>query len=566
MKASELQLQLDRLLQLPGETEWVEFKEARSNFDSDDLGRYFAALSNEANLKAQQTAWLVLGIQDKPRKIVGSQYRSHRPDLDNLKLEIAQHTAGRITFREIHELKLPEGRVILFEISPAPAGIPMTWKNHFYGRDGHALGALNLQEIEQIRSQAGHQDWSAQLCPGASIAHLDPTALKLARQKFQQKHQNRPFAAEILQWDEMMFLEKIKLAREGQLTRAALLLLGRPESSLWLSPAVAQITWKLDAEEQAYEHFSPPFLLTVNEVFARIRNLRFRLQPFNQLVPIELEKYDAQVVLEALNNCIAHQDYSRQARIVVVEKTDRLIFENAGNFFEGSLDDYLFRERVPRHYRNRTLAEAMVSLDMIDTLGLGIRRMFLAQRKRFFPLPEYDFSQPDAVRIELMGRLIDENYSRILIEKADLDLATVIALDKVQKRKPVSPAELKVLRRLKLVEGRAIHLFVASKIAALSGDKAQYIRNRAFDSAHYKQMILDFIREFGSASRQDVDGLLKGKLSDILTPAQQETRIKNLLGIMARRDRSIVNTGSKKGSRWVIPDKDTKPEKYPKKP
>jgi ATP-dependent DNA helicase RecG len=342
--------------------------------------------------------------------------------------------------------------------------------------------------------------------------------------------------------------------------------LGRSESTLWLSPAVAQITWKLDAEEQAYEHFGPPFLLTVNEVFARIRNLRFRLQPFNQLVPIELEKYDAQVVLEALNNCIAHQEYSRQARIIVVERTDRLIFENAGNFFEGSLDDYLFRERVPRHYRNRTLAEAMVSLDMIDTLGLGIRRMFLAQRKRFFPLPEYDFSQPDAVQMELMGRIIDENYSRILIEKGDLDLATVIALDKVQKRKPVSPAELKELRRLKLVEGRASHLFVASKIAALSGDKAQYIRNRAFDSAHYKQMILDFIREFGSASRQDVDGLLKGKLSDILTPAQQETRIKNLLGIMARRDRSIVNTGSKKGSRWVIPDKDTKPEKYPKKP
>jgi ATP-dependent DNA helicase RecG len=566
MKASELQLQLDRLLQLPGETEWVEFKEARSNFDSDDLGRYFAALSNEANLKAQQTAWLVLGIQDKPRKIVGSQYRSHRPDLDNLKLEIAQHTAGRITFREIHELKLPEGRVILFEIPPAPAGIPMTWKNHFYGRDGHALGALNLQEIEQIRSQAGHQDWSAQLCLGASVAHLDPAALQLARQKFQQKHQARSFAAEIPHWDDMMFLEKVKLAREGQLTRAALLLLGRSESTLWLSPAVAQITWKLDAEEQAYEHFGPPFLLTVNEVFARIRNLRFRLQPFNQLVPIELEKYDAQVVLEALNNCIAHQEYSRQARIIVVERTDRLIFENAGNFFEGSLDDYLFRERVPRHYRNRTLAEAMVSLDMIDTLGLGIRRMFLAQRKRFFPLPEYDFSQPDAVQMELMGRIIDENYSRILIEKGDLDLATVIALDKVQKRKPVSPAELKELRRLKLVEGRASHLFVASKIAALSGDKAQYIRNRAFDSAHYKQMILDFIREFGSASRQDVDGLLKGKLSDILTPAQQETRIKNLLGIMARRDRSIVNTGSKKGSRWVIPDKDTKPEKYPKKP
>ena len=551
MTNTDLKVQLDRLLQLPAETEWVEFKEARSNFDSDDLGRYFAALSNEANLKAQPSGWLVLGIQDKPRKVVGSQYRSQRPDLDNLKVEIAQHTAGRITFREIHELKLPEGRVILFEIPPAPAGIPMTWKNHFYGRDGHALGALNIQEIEQIRSQAGHQDWSAQLCPGASIAHLDPTALQLARQKFQQKHQNRPFATEIPRWDDATFLEKIKLARDGQLTRAALLLLGHPESTLWLSPAVAQITWKLDAEEQAYEHFSPPFLLTVNEVFARIRNLRFRLQPFNQIVPIELEKYDATVVLEALNNCVAHQDYSRQARIIVVEKTDRLIFENAGNFFEGSLDDYLFRERIPRHYRNRTLAEAMVSLDMIDTLGLGIRRMFLAQRKRFFPLPEYDFSQPDTVRMELMGRLIDENYSRILIEKADLDLATVISLDKVQKRKRVGPGEIKELRRLKLVEGRASHLFVASKIAALTGDKAQYIRNRAFDDAHYKQLILQFLDEFDTATRKDIDSLIIDKLSDTLTAQQKRKRVGNLLYAMAHRDHSIENRGSDKKPQWA---------------
>ena len=566
MTAADLKTQLDRLLRLPAETEWVEFKEAKSGFDSDDLGRYFVALANEANLKLQPVAWLVFGIQDKAHKVVGSRFRPHRPDLDNLKLEIAQHTTGRITFREIHELQLPEGRVVMFEIPPAPQGIPVAWKGHFYGRDGHALGALNLQEIEQIRSQAGHQDWSAQPCPDALIDHLDPAALRLARQKFQQKHQNRPFAAEIATWDDATFLEKIKLAREGQITRAALILLGRPESTLRLSPAVAQITWKLDAEEQAYEHFGPPFLLTVNEVFARIRNLRFRLQPFNQLVPIELEKYDAQVVLEALNNCIAHQDYSRQARIIVVEKTDRLIFENAGGFFEGSLDDYLFRERIPRHYRNRTLAEAMVSLDMIDTLGLGIRRMFIAQRKRFFPLPEYDFSQPDAVRMELMGRLIDENYSRILIEKADLDLATVIALDKVQKHKLLSAEELKELRRLKLVEGRAPNVFVASKIAALTGDKAQYIRNRAFDTAHYKEMILDFIREFGSASRKEVDDLLQGKLSDVLTPDQQATRIKNLLGIMARRDQTIVNSGSKRVPCWVLRNKDTKPEKYPKKP
>ena len=566
MTPAELKAKLDELLKLPAETEWVEFKEAKTNFDSDDLGKYFVALCNEANLKGEPAGWLVFGVQDKPRKVIGTQYRPHRASLDSLKQEIATHTTGRITFKEIHEFLLPEGRAVMFEIPPAPQGIPVAWKGHFYGRDGHALGALNLQEIEQIRAQAGHQDWSAQVCPAATITDLDPAALALAREKFRQKNSNRPFAADIPKWDDAAFLAKLKLAQHGKITRAALILLGKSESTLRLSPAVAQITWKLDSEEQAYEHFDPPFLLNVNAVFARIRNLKFRLQPFNQLVPIELEKYDAKVVLEALNNCIAHQDYARQSRIIVVEKADRLIFENAGGFFEGSLNDYLFRDRIPRHYRNRLLAEAMVSLDMIDALGMGIKRMFLAQRHRYFPLPEYDFSQPDTVRMEIMGRLIDENYSRVLIEKADLDLGTVVALDKVQKRKPLTPEELKHLRRLKLVEGRAPNVFVASKIAAITGDKAQYIRNRAFDTGHYKQMILDFIREFGSASRKDVDDLLKGKLSDVLTPEQQAVRIKNLLGIMAQRDKTIANSGSKKLPRWVLRNKDTDLQKYPKNP
>jgi ATP-dependent DNA helicase RecG len=552
MTPAELKAKLDELLKLPAETEWVEFKETKTNFDSDDLGKYFVALCNEANLKGEPAGWLFFGVQDKPRKVIGTQYRPHRASLDSLKQETAQHTTGRITFKEIHELLLPEGRVVMFEIPPAPQGIPVAWKGHFYGRDAHALGALNLQEIEQIRSQAGHQDWSAQTCPDASINDLDPTALKLARDKFRQKNANRPFAADIPKWDEATFLEKIKLTQNGKITRAALILLGQSESTLRLSPAVAQITWKLDAEEQAYEHFDPPFLLNVNAVFARIRNLKFRLQPFNQLVPIELEKYDAKVVLEALNNCIAHQDYTRQSRIVVVEKTDRLIFENAGGFFEGSLDDYLFRDRIPRHYRNRLLAEAMVSLDMIDAMGMGIKRMFLAQRNRYFPLPEYDFSQPDMVRMEIMGRLIDENYSRVLMEKADLDLGTVVALDKVQKRKSLLPDELKLLRRLKLVEGRAPNVFVASKIAAITGDKAQYIRNRAFDTGHYKKMILDFIREFEMATRKDLDSLLLDKLSDTLTAQQKKNRIGNLLYAMAHRDKSIRNRASDKKPEWVL--------------
>lgn len=302
---TELRHLLQRFRGLPAETEWLEFKEARQNFHFDDLGKYFSALSNEANLHGADAGWIVFGVADHG-DIVGSQYRPQRPALDSLKHEIASQTGNRLTFIEIHELLEPEGRVILFEIPPAPRGLPVAWKGHFYGRDGESLVALNLWEIERIRHQGSTADWSVQPCAGATLEDLDRAAITQARAHFKQRLPDRVQAAEVDAWDDTAFLDRAKLTVSGQVIRAAILLLGRPESAALLTPATAQITWRLEGEERAYEHFEPPFLLTVNDVFRRIRNLRFRLQPFGQLIPVELEKYDAQVVLEALNNCLAH--------------------------------------------------------------------------------------------------------------------------------------------------------------------------------------------------------------------------------------------------------------------
>ncbi len=92
----------------------------------------------------------------------------------------------------------------------------------------------------------------------------------------------------------------------------------------------------------------------------------------------------------ALN--IAHQDYTRSARVVVVERPDCLIFENDGLFFEGEPSDYLEGNRVPRRYRNPFLAQAMAELNMIDTMGYGIHDMYARQARRYFPMPDYDLS------------------------------------------------------------------------------------------------------------------------------------------------------------------------------
>jgi ATP-dependent DNA helicase RecG len=551
MTKEELNRLLNELRMLPSETEWVEFKAAKTIFSFKKLGQYFSALSNEANLKQKQQGWLIFGVHDKTRQIINTGYRPNRKDLDGLKGEIARHTTGNLTFIEIHELSLQEGRVILLEIPPAPRGVPIAWQGHYYGRDGESLGALNIQEIEQIRNQVNDYDWSAQICQKATTNDLDESALAIARKKFKSKSRSRSFAGEIDDWDQKTFLDRAKLTINGQVTRAAIILIGKPESSYHLLPGIAQITWKLEAEEQAYEHFGPPFLLNVNFVYNRIRNIKFKIQPFNLLVPLELDKYDSWIVLEALNNCIAHQDYSRNARIILTENVDRLILQNAGGFFEGTLEDYLLRDKTPKCYRNFFLAQAMVNLDMIDTMGYGIKKMFLEQRKRYFPLPDYDLSDPEHVTVEIMGRLIDENYSRILIEKADLDLRHVIALDKVQKRKILSRDELKMLRKKKLIEGRAPNVYIASHLAEIMDEKAQYIKNRGLDDLHYERMLLELIERFGHVKREDVDTLLFNKLPDVFTLVQKKNKIGNLLTKL-RKSGLIINTGSRTASRWEL--------------
>ncbi len=176
MTPAEMQAKLTEFLSLPAETEWLEFKEAKNNFDFDDLGKYFSALSNEANLKGQAFGWLIFGVRDKPipRPVVGSQFRSRRPDLDSLKQEIAILTSHHLTFEEIHEVPTPQGRVVMFQIPAALRGSPTSWKGHFYGRDHEALVPLNLHELEQIRRQVVQEDWSARFATGPRSAISTP--------------------------------------------------------------------------------------------------------------------------------------------------------------------------------------------------------------------------------------------------------------------------------------------------------------------------------------------------------------------------------------------------------
>lgn len=550
MDVSALAALLDRLISA-WESEVVEFKEASNDYDTNKIGQYVSALANEANLRSIDSAWLVFGVNNRSRLVTGTDYRPEIERLNGLKAQIAQDTEPSSTFREIHELNHHDGRVLLLEIPPAPRGIPIAWKGHYYARAGETLSPLTLSKLDEIRQQTILADWTAQIVPGATIEDLDDAAVRVARAAFARKASAGVAEDEVMGWSLAEFTDRARITQSGQLTRAALLLLGKATSTWRLSPNPAQITWNLQGQEQAYEHFAPPFLLATTRLYQRIRNIQIRLLPQDQLLPVEVSKYDQQSVLEALHNCIAHQDYAAGARVVVTEHPDRLVFENAGSFFEGVPDDYLHDVKVPKRYRNPFLVQAMAELNMIDTMGYGIRRMTNGQARRYLPLPDYDLSDPQSVKLTIYGGVVDPAYTRLLMQRTDLPLTDVLALDRVQKRLPLPDEAIRRLRHAKLIEGRKPHLHVAADVAPATGSKADYIRTRAQDDAHYASLVLDYLRQFGSASRLEIDDLLRPYLHDSLDPAQKRNKVTNLLAKM-RRTGQIRNAGSTPRPRWEL--------------
>lgn len=546
---------LDQLRGKPAEDEVHDFKSAKNSFDSKELGEYFSALANEANLRGQPHAWLIFGVEDKEHKIVGSNFRRNRKDLDSLKYEIAKKITNQITFIEIYELFLPEGRVVMFQIPPAPKGMPLAFEETWWGREGESKVKLNIEKIERIRSQTIREDWTSLVVTDSDIEDLDPEAIKKAKMEFAEK--NPAKKQEIDSWDDLTFLNKAKLTIKGKITNTAIILLGKPESSTLLSPSIATISWILKDDnnrEKDYKHFGPPYLLNAKKVLENIRNLTIRHLPSGTIFPLETSQYDPWVLREALNNCIAHQDYTLYGRINVVETPSKVLFTNVGSFLPGNVESVIKQDAPQEVYRNRFLAEAMVNLNMIDTQGSGIKKMFETQMQRFFPLPDYDLSQSNKVLVSIRGEIIDEKYTQLLIARTDLDLWTIILLDKVQKKMPITKEELKMLKAKGAVEGRYPNIYVSSLIAKSTEDereKSKYIKQRGFNDEHYRKMILDYIKKYGSASRKEIDSLIFDLLPQVLSPQQKREKINNLIRFL-RKANIIKNSKSNRKSCWIL--------------
>ena len=536
-------------IQYPRENEgcdWKEYKNLKNSLcghEGDDVVSYVSAISN------MNGGAIVIGIKDKTFEVVGIQ------DFGNYTIESAK---AKIVEKcrnlpsedlNIDELKAEDtGEIVwIVTIPKHKPRLPVYAHNKAWQRIGDSLTEMTDDRLQTILSELViTDDWSVAVVDGATIDDLDPEAIEKARKEYVKRNPFRK--AEISAWDDAKFLDKAKITINGKITRAALVLLGKEESEHLLSPYVACIRWSLrevgSTQNKDYEILPMPMLLSVDRLYNKVRNVKYRLVRPDSLFPDEMLRYDMFNIREPLNNAIAHQDYTKCARIEVVEyEDDHIIFQNYGTFLPESVENVVTKDCPESVYRNRFLVEAMRNLNMIETEGGGIKKMFVNQRVRLFPMPEYDLSG-GKVRVTIIGKVIDENFARILTDNPELQLDDIMLLDKVQKKKPITDEQAAYLRKRKFIEGRKPNFYLAHKVVSRTKDgnlKGQYIKNRSFDDEYFMKLVLEYLKKFGKASRKDINGLLFGKLSDVLNEDQKKNKVDYLLKKLKERGKIASN-------------------------
>lgn len=531
------------------ETRSLEFK---SNYQAPDkLGKYISALANGACLDHSDFGYLYFGVEDESLEITGTTFNISKVKAkgnQSLELYLRQYVSPKINFKidEFHY----EGkqRIVVFVI-PAAVKEPVKFFEKPYIRvDSHVTELTPY--VDWMREiYLSDIDWSAEPVERASLDWLDKEAIKKAREGYKERYPE--FASESDGWADDVFLDRAKLTIDKKITRTTLLLVGKEEYAPFTGH-IAQMVWKCYQDGQSFgEIFSTPFLLTTTKILNKIRNYRFKIYPDNSLIPAEVWKYDTKTILECMHNAVAHQSYSSDARIIVTETPDQLTFENSGGFFDGSYEDYILGQKTPKNYRNKALVQAMVNIKMIDTQGYGIHTMYMKQKERFLPLPDYSDSTPSCVILHLPGRVMDENYSKLLMEKTDMTLTTAIMLDMIQKGRGslLSTEAIAELRQLGYIEGRRPIIYISKKIANISGQKAQYSRHKGLDMKKCESLLQDSMTDHGTMSKKEIEQLLWELLSDIMDDKKKHAKIHNFLTKL-KKENKIGNTGMGPKTKW----------------
>lgn len=556
MTSKELQQYLlNEFSQENARCEWKEMKNLKNSFAGDEKNDVISYVSSIANMEG---GYLIIGVQDKTLEIVGTDLSKFNLNAQSAVWKLLEHCTNLSSEGLCIDEYTTEDTCKTVWIIHIPKHLPrrpVYAHKKAWQRVEDSLVEMTQERLAAILEEPilEAKDWSAEIVPNATLSDLDELAVAKARVMFKKVHASKIPAEEIDAWSVKELLSNSGIMIDGKLTRAAIILLGKPVSVFKLRPAVVEVTWTLRDDRQEvvdYEHFTAPFILTVDQILGKIRNLTMRELPGGTLFPETMKQYDDYTIREALHNAIAHQDYTLQQRINFVENPGYLYYANGGSFIPGTLQKALATQGPQRHFRNECLCRAMVNFNMIDTVSRGIKKMFNEQRKRNFPMPDYEIDVLNKeVGVRIYGNTINDKYTKLLKEDDTLTLEDCILLDAVQKGHRISEDNVLALLKRGLLEGDISDYGISLDIAKRTRQLSDYTRNRGLDKAKLQQMILQYLQNAGSigAKRDSIFEYVKDVLPHSKTEEQKLRSLGDILRAM--KTEKMIQTD---GRNWFI--------------
>lgn len=371
---------LEQWLLVPAETEQLEFKEAKRQFDTTKLLKYCVALANEGG------GYLVLGVTDKhPRSVVGSQAFLSQDSLNKIKATIVEKLRFRV---DVIELLHSNGRVLVFEIPTRPVGQASTFEGTYLMRAGEDLVPMTPDMLKRIFAE-DQQDWFSQ--PARSYASPDDVIALLDTQTYFEMLGipypiNRDAVLERLQNQDL-----IKPTTQGwTINNLAAILLSKTLDAF--SPTLTRKAPRvviyegsnklLTRNDKIYNKgYAVGFEELVNFVHSSAPQNRF----IEEVVREEVKMFPKQALRELIANALVHQDFLLTGTSVMIEMyNDRIEISNPGIppiKVERFIDEY--------RSRNEQLADLMRRFGICEEKGSGIDKVVNAAEEFQLPAPDF---------------------------------------------------------------------------------------------------------------------------------------------------------------------------------
>lgn len=378
--------QINLWRQLPSETQNLEFKEAKAQYDTRKLSRYCVAIANEGG------GHLILGVKDKlPREVVGTQ-AFH--DV----VEIAGKLFTWVGFRvDIEEINHPDGRILVFIIPPRPRGTAYHYEGAYLMRSGEELFPMSEDQLRKIFAE-GQPNWLEEIAL-KNISAQDVVQLLDTQTFFELL--NLPYPTDQLGVIEKLISEKLIEKTDvgfNILNIGAILLAKNLKNFTHIQrKATRVIVYKGESKLETLSDltgekgYAVGFIGLVQYVMGKL--------PQNEIIKDAIRKevklVPEVVIRELLANALIHQDFEMTGASPVVEVfSNRVEISNPGEPIvpvERFIDGY--------QSRNERLADIMRRFGICEEKSSGIDRVIESAEILQLPAPEFLISHKRTIVI-----------------------------------------------------------------------------------------------------------------------------------------------------------------------